>query len=115
MTAYRGEIWLVNLNPSKKQNEIGKIRPALIFQNDELNGSDYQTTIILPLTTSLIDDAKPLRYRVNSRDNLKKDSDILIANIRVIDNVRLIEKISYLNKDEMKEIKELLDEVLLNY
>ena len=115
MTAYRGEIWLVNLNPSKKPNEIGKIRPALIFQNDYLNESDYQTTIILPLTTSLIDDAKPLRYRVRSRDNLKKDSDILIANIRAIDNVRLIEKISQLTKDEMNEIKELLDEVLLNY
>lgn len=48
MTAYRGEIWLANLNPVKKNNEVGKVRPVLIFQNDDLNESQYPTTIILP-------------------------------------------------------------------
>lgn len=115
MTALRSEIWLANLNPSKKSNEIGKIRPVLIFQNDELNRSSYPTTVILPLTTSLIDHAKPLRFRVNKRDKLQKDSDILIAHIRSIDNVRLIEKVATLSEEEMIEVKELLDEVLLNY
>jgi len=115
MMALRGELWLANLNPSKKANEVGKIRPVVIFQNDEINQSSYPTTVILPCTTSLIDDARPLRFRVSKRENLKKDSDILIAHIRSIDNVRLIEKIAYLNDDEMEEVKELLDEVLLNY
>lgn len=115
MTALRSEIWLANLNPSKKSNEIGKVRPVLIFQNDELNRSSYPTTVILPLTTSLIDNAKPLRFRVNKREQLEKDSDILIAHIRSIDNIRLIEKVATLSEDEMIEIKELLDEVLLNY
>ncbi|MBU1958265.1 type II toxin-antitoxin system PemK/MazF family toxin [bacterium] len=115
MTALRSEIWLANLNPSKKSNEIGKIRPVLIFQNDELNRSSYPTTIILPVTTSLIDDAKPLRFRVNKREKLQKDSDILIAHIRSIDNIRLIEKVATLSENEMLEVKELLDEVLLNY
>ncbi|CAA6799604.1 MAG: mRNA interferase [uncultured Sulfurovum sp.] len=115
MTALRSEIWLANLNPSKKSNEIGKTRSVLIFQNDELNRSSYPTTVILPLTTSLIDNAKPLRFRVNKREKLEKDSDILIAHIRSIDNIRLIEKVVTLNEDEMIEVKELLDEVLLNY
>ena len=115
MTALRNEIWLANLNPSKKSNEIGKIRPVLIFQNDELNKSSYPTTIILPLTTVLIDNAKPLRFRVSKREKLNKDSDILIAHIRSVDNIRLIEKIASLDESEMIEIKELLDEVLLNF
>jgi len=115
MTALRSDIWLANLNPSKKANEVGKIRPVLIFQNDELNKSVYPTTVILPLTTALIDEAKPLRFRVSKREKLQKESDVLIAHIRSIDNVRLIEKIASLNEDEMLEIKELLDEVLLNY
>ncbi|CAA6804591.1 MAG: mRNA interferase [uncultured Sulfurovum sp.] len=115
MTALRSEIWLANLNPSKKSNEIGKIRPVLIFQNDELNRSDYPTTVILPLTTSLIDNAKPLRFRVNKREKLQKDSDILMAHIRSIDNIRLIERVATLSENEMLEVKELLDEVLLNY
>jgi mRNA interferase MazF len=113
MTALRGEIWLANLNPTKKANEVGKVRPVVIFQNNYINRSDYPTTIILPLTTSLIDNAKPLRFRVTKRDKLQKDSDVLIAHIRSIDNIRLIEKISKLTNQEMKEIKELLDEVLL--
>jgi len=112
MTACRGEIWLINLNPIKKSNEIGKIRPAVVFQNDELNSGNYPTTIILPLTTSLIDDAEPLRYRVTSRDKLEKDSDILIANIRAIDNARFIEKLATLTAKEVLYIKNLLDEVL---
>ena len=114
MTAYNGEIWLANLNPSKKPNEVAKVRPVLIFQNDNLNESEYPTTIILPLTTSLIDDAKPLRFRLKKRDKLQEDSDILIAQIRAIDNSRLLEKLSQLHRVEMIEIKELLDDVLLN-
>ena len=114
MTAHRGEIWLANLNPSKKANEIGKIRPVLIFQNDELNKSDYATTIIIPFTTSLIDEAEPLRYRIRKRDRLEKDSDLLVAHIRSIDNNRLIQKIAALSSNEMTIIKKLLDEVLLD-
>ena len=37
MMVSRGEIWLANLNPTKKNNEMGKVRPVLIYQNDELN------------------------------------------------------------------------------
>ena len=108
----RGEIWLVNLNPVKKSNEVGKIRPALVVQNDELNHGGYPTTIIIPLTTSLIDDAEPLRYRITAKDALQKDSDLLLAQIRSVDNARFLEKLTKLSTDEMNYIKQLLDEVL---
>jgi mRNA interferase MazF len=91
MMVSRGEIWLVNLNPIKKNNEMGKIRPVVIYQNNELNHSDYPTTIILPLTTSLIDDTEPIRFRINKRDSLSEDYDIVISQVRVIDNDRFIE------------------------
>lgn len=112
MTACRGEIWLANLNPVKKNNEVGKVRPVLIFQNNDLNESSYPTTVIIPLTTSLIDDAQPLRLRILKRDKLQEDSDLLIAQIRAIDNDRLLEKLTVLNKQELKVVKELLDEIL---
>ena len=112
MTAYRGEIWLVNLNPAKKSNEVGKIRPVLIFQNNDLNESTYPTTIIIPLTTVLIDDAQPLRMRITKREKLEQNSDLLIAQIRAIDNDRLIEKLATLNDKELASIKKLLDEVV---
>ncbi len=112
MTAYKGEIWLANLNPVKKSNEVGKIRPVLVFQNNDLNESDYPTTIILPLTTVLIDGAEPLRLRVIKRENLKKDSDLLVAQIRAIDNSRLIEKLAILKEEELLKVKSLLNEIM---
>lgn len=112
MTAYKGEIWLANVNPAKRSNEVAKVRPVLIFQNDALNESDYPTTIVLPLTTSLIDNAEPLRYRVKKREKLLEDSDVLVAQIRSIDNARFIEKLSALTKEEHTYVVQLLNELL---
>lgn len=112
MTAYKGEIWLANVNPAKRSNEVAKVRPVLIFQNDALNESDYPTTIVLPLRTSLIDNAEPLRYRVKKREKLLEDSDVLVAQIRSIDNARFIEKLSALTKEEHTYVVQLLNELL---
>ncbi len=113
MMVSKGEIWLVNLNPIKKNNEMGKIRPVVIYQNNELNHSDYPTTIILPLTTSLIDDAEPIRMRIEKRDDLTQNSDIVITQIRAIDNGRFIQKLASLTDKELKKVKELFDEITL--
>ena len=111
MMVCRGEIWLINLNPIKKSNEVGKVRPALVYQNDELNHNDYPTTIIIPLSTSLIDDAKPIRYRITKRDDLEEDSDLVLTQIRAIDNDRFIKKLTALSTKEMATIKKLFDEI----
>ena len=113
MMVSKGDIWLVNLNPIKKNNEMGKVIPVLVYQNDELNHSGYPTTIIIPLNTSLIDDVEPLRYRISKRDNLKEDSDIVITQIRAIDNDRFIKKLATVTRKEMQKIKELFDEITL--
>ncbi len=113
MMVCRGEIWLANLNPVKKNNEMGKVRPVLVLQNDELNHSEYPTTIIIPLTTSLIDDAEPIRLRVEKREKLLKDSDLVITQIRSIDNNRFVEKLTSLTKEEMNKVKELFAEITL--
>lgn len=111
MMLCRGEIWLVNLNPLKKKNEMGKIRPVLVYQNDELNRSDYPSTIVIPLSTSLVEDAEPIRMRVTKREKLEQDSDIVITQIRAIDNDRFIEKLTTLTKEEMQKVKELFEEI----
>ena len=107
----RGEIWLANLNPAKKSNEMAKIRPVMIYQNDVLNSSDYPTTIVIPFSTSLIDGAEPIRMRIAKRERLLKDSDLVITQIRAIDNDRFIEKLGSLSDKEIKRVKELLDEI----
>jgi len=111
MTVSKGEIWLVNLNPIKKNNEMGKIRPVLVYQNNELNHSDYSTTIIIPFSTSLVDNAEPIRLRINKRDDLKENSDLVITQIRAIDNARFIKKLGILSKHELIKVKELFEEI----
>lgn len=85
-----GDIWLANLNP-RRGTEPGKTRPVIIIQNQVLLDIEHPSTLIIPLTTNLIDKAEPLRLRIKSQDKLKKDSDLLIDQMRAIDNQRLIE------------------------
>ena len=112
MTVSNGQIWLANLNPVKKNNEVGKIRPVLIFQNNTLNESDYPTTIILPLSTALIDDTQPIRIRISKREKLEKDSDIILTQIRAIDNSRLIHYLAQLSDKELKDVKQHFFEII---
>jgi mRNA interferase MazF len=86
----QGDVWLANLNPSKK-TEPGKVRPVLIIQSQFLLDAGHSTTIIIPLTTNLIDDAEPLRIRIATESRLQHDSDLLVDQVRAIDNTRLIE------------------------
>ncbi|MFW3355860.1 type II toxin-antitoxin system PemK/MazF family toxin [Aliarcobacter butzleri] len=59
----------------------------------------------------MIREAEPLRYRVSKREKLKENSDIVITQIRTIDNSRFIEKLASLSEDELKYIKKLFDEI----
>ncbi len=57
MTDYkRRAVILVNLYP-KKGDELGKIRPAIIM-SDDVDNSELDTLIVLPLSTHLIDSKK---------------------------------------------------------
>jgi len=86
----RGEIWLANLNPGKG-TEPGEIRPVLIIQCQDLLDAFHPSTLVIPLTTNLINDVQPLRFRIIAEGKLAKDSDLLVDQIRALDNKRIIE------------------------
>ena len=104
MACKRGGIYLANFNPSKG-TEPGKIRPCLVMQSDLLNQAGHPSTTVLPLTTQLIEDAAPLRYRISARDGLRSDSDIMLDQTRTIDNRRITSDLLTLLSD--KEIMEV--------
>lgn len=107
-----GEIWLANLNPTKG-TEPGKTRPVLILQNQSLLDVFHPSTLIAPLTTNLTENANPLRVRINAKDKLDKNSDILIDQIRAIDNKRLISgPLTTITKTQMKVVYEFICEVI---
>jgi mRNA interferase MazF len=86
----RGEIWLANLNPGKG-TVPGKTRPVLIVQCQDLLDASHPSTLVIPLTTNLVNDAQPLRFRIEAAGQLTHDSDLLVDQLRALDNRRIIE------------------------
>ena len=98
------DIWVADLNPQIGR-ETGKTRPVLIFQTDLLK--DHPSTIIFPITTKVVTESDILRVHIKKGTaNLKIDSDIMIDQIRAIDNRRLTIKLGELPKDLQLKVKE---------
>jgi len=105
------EIWIADLNP-RMGTETGKIRPVLIVQTDLLN-SDHPSTIICPITTNVQDDSEILRVHLRKgMAKLKEDCDIMIDQIRSIDNKRLQKKIGSIPEDLEVRVKHNLKIIL---
>lgn len=108
----RGEIWLADLNP-RRRTEPGKSRPVLVIQAQALLDVGHQSTLIIPLTTNLIDEVEPLRIRVSARERLRQESDLLIDQLRAIANNRLLEgPLARLDDEAMRRVGQALLEVL---
>ena len=103
------DIWLADLNP-KKGTEPGKIRPVVIVQTDLLNET-HLSTIICPITTNVIPEVELLRVHLN-KSQLDKLSDILVDQIRAIDNKRLIKKVGKLTDSQIIKLKENIRVIL---
>jgi mRNA interferase MazF len=108
----RGEIWLADLNPPNG-TEPGKIRPVLIMQSQALLNAGHPSTLIVPLTTKLVEDAEPLRIRIPAAGRLPKPSDLLMDQVRAIDNGRLVKgPLLRLSNVQMKQIGNALLEII---
>lgn len=103
------DIWLADLNPTVG-TEPGKTRPVVIVQTDLLNG-EHLSTIICPITTNIKPDVELLRVHLK-KEQLKKLSDILVDQVRAIDNRRFIKKLGQLTKEQKGKLKENLSIVL---
>ncbi|MBI2133835.1 type II toxin-antitoxin system PemK/MazF family toxin [Candidatus Woesearchaeota archaeon] len=102
----RGEIWIVNLNPTLG-HEINKSRPAIIIQNDF--GNKYSdTTIIAPVSSKNTDYSYPFEVLIPKGFGLDKDSKALLNQIRAVDKTRLLKKIGKLDVDFMEKVDEAL-------
>jgi mRNA interferase MazF len=105
------EIWIADLNP-RFGTEAGKTRPVAVIQSDLLN-KFHPSTIVCPITTNVKVDANILRVHLTKGSSkLKEDCDIMIDQVRVIDNKRLLKKIGDLNEEQIELIKINLSIVL---
>jgi mRNA interferase MazF len=96
------DIWIDDLNPSRG-NEPGKTRPVVVIQTDLLNDI-HLSTIVCPITTKVQPEAEILRVHIK-RGQLTTSSDILVDQIRAIDNKRLVKKVGKLNAEQIRKLK----------
>jgi mRNA interferase MazF len=107
MKARKDEVWLANLDP-RFGTEAGKTRPVLIVQTNLLN-QVHPSTLICPITTNVQHQSKILRVHLKKGvAKLKEDCDIMIDQIRAIDNKRLIKKIGSIPSPLANQVKENL-------
>jgi mRNA interferase MazF len=99
------DIWIADLEP-QRGTETGKVRPVLIVQTNLLN-NEHPSVVICPVTTNVEKDSDILRVHIRKGiANLKIESDIMIDQIRSVDNRRLLNKIGELTKELQLKVKD---------
>lgn len=103
----RGDIFYADLNPVVG-SEQGGVRPVLIVQNDV--GNLYSPTVIVAAITTSDGKAEiPAHISIERTENsLKKDSMVLLEQVRTIDRSRLQEYIGHLGTRSMNRINNAL-------
>ena len=103
------DIWLADLNPTKG-TEPGKTRPVVIIQTDLLN-NEHPSTIVCPVTTNIRESVNILRVHL-TKEELDRESDILVDQITAIDNQRLIKKLGQLSTTQKQTLRKNIMTVL---
>jgi mRNA interferase MazF len=107
MKAKQFEIWIADLNPTIG-TEPGKVRPVIIIQTDLLN-KHHPSSIICPITTNIRKDIEILRIHLKKGCcGLAEGCDIMIDQVRAIDDKRLVRKVGNIPPELVKSIKENL-------
>ena len=112
MNIKRGEIHLVDFG-KRYQSGLGKVRPAMILQsdyvNDNLDVATFKSLLVVPLTTDL--KSGRFRLKLQAREKLEKESELIINWMCTVDLKRVISKeaLTILTKNELTELKTKLD------
>ena len=103
MEIKRGEIVFVNFEPVRGSEQKG-IRPSLVIQNDIFNKYS-PASIVAPITSKLFKKEYPTNVLIKKEDTkLNRDSTILLNQIKTIDKLRIIKRISFLDNFTMNKV-----------
>ena len=100
----RGEIWLVNLDPTIG-SEIKKTRPCVIVSPQELN-QHLRTVMMAPMTSKGF--AAPFRVPVTHAGT---KGLIVLDQMRAVDKQRLVKKLGQVSAKTMEHVLKTLQEL----
>jgi mRNA interferase MazF len=105
MPIKRGHLYIVDFNPRIK-TKPGKFRPALVLQSDLVNEAGYPSTIVIPSTTRLVENAGILRFRLKKgHGGVTRDSDLLLGQLIAVSNESFRHEIGALPESSLHEVE----------
>ncbi|MFC7202856.1 type II toxin-antitoxin system PemK/MazF family toxin [Haloferax namakaokahaiae] len=109
MQVRRGDIVLVELNPTKGSEQQGESRPCVVVQNDTGNAAS-PTTIVAPFTTKYGDRTYPFEVEVLASESpLDSDSVANLSQLRVVDvSARINKNVGSVPRAKMDNIDRAL-------
>lgn len=107
MLIKRGDVFWVNLDPVTGSEQAGH-RPVVIIQND-VGNELAPTTIAAPLTTKSFHKHYPTNVHIpKGVADLKENSTVLLAQIRVVDKSRLGPKLGHVPSEYMRQVNQAI-------
>jgi mRNA interferase MazF len=108
----RGHLYVVDFNPRVK-TKPGKVRPAIVVQDDLVNDAGYPSTIVVPTTTRLAETDSPLRLRLAAgMAGLERESDVLVAQVIAVANDSFRKELGHLPAEAQAALDRKLRVVL---
>jgi mRNA interferase MazF len=104
------DIFLTRFDPVTG-SEQGGIRPAVIISGDSLNQA-MDVCIMCPVSSKIKNYPGCFIIRKDEKNGLKKDSEIMTFQVRVISKNRILKKIGVVSTDELQKIKQNLFDIL---
>ena len=89
--------------------EPGKKRPVVVVQTNLLNDTGYPSTIVCPVTSKVNSQLAIVRTHLKKNEaGLEKPSDILVDQLRTVDNRRLGECLGILRQESRMQLQNSL-------
>ena len=97
----RGEVWIVNWNPSRGSEQAGR-RPALVIQND-IGNEKAATTIVAAISSSIR--IYPMNVKLDPPDGgLERPSIVKTSQLLTVSKKRLEKRLGRVTTKKMEEI-----------
>lgn len=95
---------------------MGKVRPVVVIQGNELLDAGTPLVVVLPLTTQVYPAFKMWRVTLPARDRLKETCQVIVDQPRALDRARFGEgPLTTLTEEEMAAVERSLKTVLGMY
>lgn len=102
----RGEVWLLDLNPTLGREQAGT-RPALVISDNIFNNGPADLVIVVPITSK----DKKVRSHIKiekGEANLTLDSFVKCEDVRSVSKQRFIRRFGSVSQTTLESVQEIL-------